>query len=147
MENIDNRIQELFKKVELKKKEIKKIESSNWKTNCTFAFNPGSSERHNIHVISDNSLLISILAFLLEKESFYNKAMEELGVTEPEFTWQSYSVLEWKQDLQSRLNKLNISKKKAQLNTLEEKLNGLVSPEVKRQLEVAAIEELLKLED
>ena len=147
MENIDNRIQELFKKVELKKKEIKNIESSNWKTNCSFTFNPGSADRLNIHVISDAESLISILAFLLEKESFYSKAMEELGISGSKFTWQTYSVEEWKQDVQSRLNKINISKKKKQLSELEEKLNGLVSPEVKRQLEVAAIEALLKLED
>ena len=56
------------------------------------------------------------------------------------FSWEK-----WKSDIAHKINKLQISKKKQELEKLEERLNKLVSPELRAQLELQEIERELGL--
>lgn len=138
MNEQDKKIQELFDTVQRKKSEIAKAERPNWETNCSFRQDLNSSASQNIQIISKVDDLVTIMAFILEKEHFHDIANKELG-TKVKFNWQGYTVDQWKSDLRTRINKLEIAKKKKELEDLESRLNGIISPEVRRKMEIDAI--------
>jgi hypothetical protein len=141
----DKRVQNLFDVVQKKKAEIAKAEKPNWVTNCSFGYAKDSaSNRVNVQIVSDPEDLISALSFLIDKEKSFDQAAKELGV-EAQFKWMGYTVADWKTDFKTRINKLQITKKKAELESLEKRLDALVSPEMRAELELKAIEEALSL--
>ena len=73
-----------------------------------------------------------------EKRKAWDEAAKDLGV-DMKFDWFGFSVEDWKSDLQTRINKIQITKKKAELEALESKLNLLISPEMRTQMEIDAI--------
>lgn len=142
MAEIDNIVQDLFKVVQTKKDEIAKAEKPNWETNCAFGFYPETSQRINLQVISDVADLVNILAFLIEKHKNFDAAQEILG-TNLKFKWLGFTFDQWKSDIKTRLDKIQISMKKRELNELEARLDKLVSPELKQQMELEEIKKLL----
>lgn len=138
----DKQVQELFKIVQTKKTEIAKAEKPNWLTNCSFGYNKDSSSRSNIQVVADVEELVSILGFVIEKEKAFESAQQMLGTSE-KFKWMGYSLEEWKTDIQTRINKIQISKKKKELESLESRLDKLISPDLKAQMELEEITKLL----
>jgi hypothetical protein len=54
-----------------------------------------------------------------------------------------HTVADWQADIQKRINKVQISKKKADLQTLEDRLDKLISPELRREMELAEIQKML----
>lgn len=139
----DKKVQELFEIVQTKKKEIAKAEKPKFETNCSFGYNKDSSSRINIQVCADVDELIQALAFLYERKSNFDKAQEFLG-TNQSFKWMGFSLKEWSNDIKTRVDKINITNKKKELELLESKLDKLVSPELKAQLELDEIEKMLK---
>lgn len=142
MAEIDNIVQDLFKVVQTKKDEIAKAEKPNWETNCAFGFFPETSQRINLQVMSDVADLVNILAFLIEKHKNFDAAQEILG-TNLKFKWLGFTFDQWKSDIKTRLDKIQISMKKRELNELEARLDKLVSPELKQQMELEEIKKLL----
>jgi len=140
--NQDEQVQKLFQIVQSKKEEIKKAEKPNWETNGSFGYNKDSSSRINIHIVLEVEELVSILGFLIEKEKGFKEAQTILG-TNAEFKWMGFTLKEWQSDIQTRINKVQISKKKKELETLEERLDKLISPELKRQMELDEITKML----
>ena len=145
MENTqDEQVQKLFKIVQEKKAEIAKTEKPSWETTCSFRFNPTSAaEDTNIQTVNNVADLVRIAAFLIEKEAAHQKANEALG-TSVKFNWIGFSLAAWLTDLKTRVNKVEIAKKKKELETLETRLNALVSPEMRRKMELEEITALLK---
>jgi hypothetical protein len=140
----DEQVQKLFDIVQEKKKEIASLDKPNWITNGSFSYTRGSHDRVNIFIISDPAELIHILAFLGGTYTDYIHVIRELDLN-VEFSWMGYSIDAWNQDLKTRLAKIQISDKKKQLENLEERLNSLISPEKKKELELAAISKELGL--
>ena len=134
----DKKVQELVQIVQERKIEISKAEKPNWITNCSFGYIKDSPARINIQVLTDINEIISILAFLIEKEQSHQKAAKILNA-ESEFKWMGFSLFDWQTDLQTRINKIQISKKKQELEVYENKLNSMVSKEYKEQLELDQI--------
>lgn len=135
----DKQVQDLFKIVQQKKSEISKAEKPNWLTNCSFFYDKNnSSTRFNIQTITDTDELVQALAFLIEKEKAYDEANDLLGLSS-RFKWAGFGLDDWKTDFQTRINKLQIKKKKDELELLESRLNSLISPELRTQLELEAI--------
>lgn len=144
----DKQVQDLVNLVKSKKAEISKAEKPDWKTNCTFGYNPDSPQRINIQTVSDVNTLISILSFLIVQQEGFDKASTRLFDTvtigrDSNFKWMGFSLEEWQADLQSRLNKIQITKKKNELDELEGRLNKLVSPELRTKLELEEITSIL----
>ena len=143
----DEKIQKLFDVVQHKKVELEKItkaENRKWITNCSFAWDENNlSTRINLQTVSDPKVIVKALARLQQHSDYEKEAAESLGVENYKFEWLSYSLDDWAQDFQTRLAKIQSSKKKQELADLENRLNDLVSPELKREMELAIIEKQL----
>lgn len=138
----DKMVQQLFEVVQKKKAEIAKAEKPSWATNCAFRYNKDSSASTNIQVCSDVEELIHMLAFLCDKKRGFNEAQELLGTTH-KFRWLGFSFEDWSGDIKTRIDKIQITNKKKELEALESRLDKLVSPELKAQMELAEISKLL----
>jgi len=145
MEKTDKKTLDLINEVKKRKQEISNIERISWKTNCSFSYNNGDLLKSiNLHVLKDIRELISIAAFLIEKEESYKKALKILNVENPpDFFWNCYSVSDWLEDIQSRINKSQIAIKKEKLENLEKRLNSIISPELRAEIELELIEKEL----
>lgn len=140
----DEQVQMLFNVVQQKKSEIAKLEKPNWLTNCSFRWDENNASTSiNIQVISDPKVLVSALAKLNNLSETSNKAALELGLENFKFDYLGFSLEDWKSDFKTRLDKIQITKKKNELVKLEERLNSLISPELKAQMELEAIQKEL----
>ncbi len=138
--NTDKQTLDLIELVKKQKAEIAKAERPSWKTNRSFSYVEGSSQVVNLAVESSVKNLISIAAFLMNKEIDYAAAATVLGVEKPEpFTWGGYPVSEWMDDIKLRIAKIQIESKKKRLELLESRLNAVISPELKAKMELDAI--------
>lgn len=142
--NPDEIVNKLFAKLQEKKKVLEGLENPSYKTNLSFGYTPETSTRVNIHTVTDVNVLVGMAAFLLERSKANVEAAKLLEV-KSEFKWQGYSLEDWLHDLKTRANKINIDAKRKEYKTLEEKLNGLVSPEQRRILELEAIAKSLEV--
>ena len=144
----DGKVQELFQIVQKKKLDLEetiKTEKRSFITNCSFGWDENNiSGRINIQTVSDPKVLVKALARLEEASAYEEKAAEKLGVENHKFEWLNYSLKDWTTDFQTRMAKIQSSKKKTELNKLEEKLNSLVSPELRAEMELEAIEKMLR---
>lgn len=140
---MDKAVQQLFEVVQKKKAEIAKAEKPNWLTNCSFRYNKESSNSTNIQVCSDVNELITILGFLIGKQNEFNLAKEVLGVTNT-FNWVGFTLEEWTNDIRTRIDKIQITNKKKELEQLELRLDKLISPELKASMELDEIKKLLE---
>ena len=140
----DDKTLSLIQQVKQQKSEISKALKPNWITNCNFSYNENSANVINIHVESNIRNLVCIVAFLFEKERSYKEAATKLGVEAPPFQWNGFSVVDWSEDVKMRINKIQISSKQKKLEALEARLNSIISPELRQQMELEAIENELK---
>lgn len=138
----DQVVLELIKQVKDQKAEIASIEKPQWKTNCSFTVTEGDlSKATNLHTVSDVSHLLKIAGFLIFRAHAYAEAAVLMGVEKPPaFTWQGYVVDDWTHDLKLRLDKLGVAAKQQKLAILEGRLDKLISPELRRKLELEAIQ-------
>lgn len=134
----DQIVLQLLAKVEEKKKQIGNAERPSWNTNCSFGFDPNNNDRINIQVVRDLEVLVGIHAFLSHRYESYLNSLKSLGITEKEapFKYLGFSYENWASDIHTRLNGLRIKAKRDELASLEARVNGLVSPEQRRQIEL-----------
>jgi hypothetical protein len=138
-EEMDALVMELVEKVRQKQKEVVAAsERPQWETSCTIGTNENISTNVNIQTVTDVNKLVDLYALLLAKEEFYTIAAKELGV-KATLKWQGYTFEAWKNDFKTRVRIVNLSAKKQELKSLEERLDKLVTPEQRRELELAAI--------
>ena len=141
MKEIDQKVLDLLAKVKQKKSEIGAAERPRWETNCSFGFSEDLKDRVNIQVLSDLKDLVGIVQFLQLREVSWNGACEALGVTVP-FKWMGQTTENWIKDVKSRVAQVEISKKRKDLELLEDRVGKLVTAEQRREIE---FEELTKL--
>lgn len=140
----DKIIEQLFEVVQKKKSEIEKVEKAKWQTNCSFAFDYESNKRSNIQVVSTVDQVVAMLAHLIVMKNANEEASKILNV-ESKFEWMGFTFQQWEADFKTRVEKILISAKKAELKTLEERLDKLVSKERREELELEAIKKQLGL--
>lgn len=138
----DEKVQLLFSKLQAKKAEVANAIKPQYITGGQFRYSEGVSNPIDIVSARDERKLVEILTFLKERSSKYNEAAAELGV-DVNFTWLGFTVDEWTTDLKTRISILQLSKRKAELKELEERVNAIVSPELRRKMEIEALEALL----
>lgn len=148
--NSDKIVLELLQKVEEKKKQIGNAERPSWKTHCSFKFNPEVNTAYNIQVIADIKMLIAMYGHILSEYNKYYDAIKALNKSDKsldftgnpfKFSYLGYSFNEWEHDIKTRISSLSIKTKRDELAKLEERVNSLVSPEQRRQIE---LEQLIK---
>jgi len=140
----DARVQKLIKAVQKRKEAISKTERAIWITNGSFRYAEDSTQgTFNLQVIADVTVLAKALAFLIGKEQNIKEACDRLNI-KGDFKWLGYTVKEWQEDFQTRVNKINIATDKKQLAVLEKQLESLMSEDLKTDMQLAEIEALLK---
>ena len=140
----DNTTIKLIEEVQKRKAEIAKAEKPNWQTHCSFSYDGGGSKGINLHVEKDVGKLVCIAAFLRDKEKSYKETADILGIEAPPFTWSTFKVSDWLQDIKTRITKIQIFDKKKKLESLEARLNKIISPELRAKMELDAIAAELK---
>lgn len=134
----DKKIQELFAKVQAKKSEIQKAERPTWKTNCSFSVFPGA-EPVNIQTLTDIDALVRFGGILFSYQEGFKMSASYFSVEDKKCYWSGYTVQDWLSDFSTRISKIKIQDKKSELAKLEERLNQIVSPELRATLEIEAI--------
>ena len=134
----DVKVQMLIDLVNTKRDEIKKASKPNWITNSSFRYDEDRAEGFNIQTVTDTKRFVHALAFLKTREGAFDAAAAELEV-KASFDWLGYSLEDWTTDFKTRITKVNISKTKKELALLEDRLDKIISPELKAQMEIEAI--------
>lgn len=139
----DQKVKDLFDLVQNKKLAIEKAERPCWKTSGNFGYSANSAhDRTQIATITDVRKIVEMYAFLTERKDRSESAAKDLGV-DYKFTWLGFTVEEWKEDFQTRVNQISIQEKRKELAEIEARLNAIISPELKAQMELEAISKLL----
>lgn len=136
----DQKTLDLIKEVKRQKAEISALEKPKWETNCSFSYTENSANSINLHTCTSVRDLICMASFLREKEASYKATAELLGVdSPPSFTWNTFSTADWLKDFKTRIGKIQIATKKKKLEDFESRLNSIISPEMKAEMELEAI--------
>ena len=143
MATTDAKVKELFKIVQQKKLAIEKAEKPCWQTSGTFGYSSNSAhDRTNIQTITDTRKIVDMYSFLIDRQEKSEKAAQELGVSY-NFSWLGFKADEWKSDFQTRINQIMIQEKRKELAELEARLNAIISPELRAEMELEAISAIL----
>ena len=135
MSKNDDRILELKKQIEAKKKSIseKKIRFIP-ETNCVLNMDGMTI---NLNVCSDDALLL-----LLIRLNSYLMSAKDLNMTDFEIS--GYNITDWIKDIKNKLEVYALRKEETNLKKLEKKLDMLLSEDKKTELEIDEIASLLK---
>lgn len=137
-------IDALFVQLELKKAEVALANKPVYITGGGFRYSEGMSSQIDITTARDERKLIEVVAFLKERAKSYDEAAVELGC-DSKFTWLGFSPEEWTADCQTRVNVLQIAKKKAELAALEIRINKVVPQDIREARELVALQKELGL--
>jgi hypothetical protein len=144
----DTIVDELFAQVQQQKAEIAAAESPKYRTNRIFRYLEEDTNRTvNLAVVNDVTQLLKIAAHVQGQHEFYNQAAANIIGDEkatPPFTWCGFSLADWLADIKAQVSKIRIKAKQEKLAALEARLDKLVSPEKRAQMELAAIRAELK---
>jgi hypothetical protein len=138
----------MLEKVQQKKNEIKAASKKPvWKTNCTIGYDPKSvAGRINIMTRTDLQEIVDMYAFLLQRADYLKRAAEQLGV-EVDLTYMGYTIADWCHDLKARADQLSIEAKKRELDELDKRVNKLVTPDQRREMELEVLKAELDMGD
>lgn len=139
---MDQRVQLLFDKLTAKKAEVANAERPQYITSGQFRYSESVGNVVDIMTVRDERKLVEILTFLKERADKYPAAAEELGV-KATFTWLQFTLEEWTKDLKTRVSVLQIAKRRAELQELEARVNAVMTPELRREMEMKKLEETL----
>lgn len=135
VKNNDQKILELKKQIEEKKKLVNKSQRFTPITNCSIELD---GTRYNIHTLNRTSaisLLVKLGALLM---SAINLGLEE------EYVISGYKVNDWLEDIKAKMENINRAEEENKLRAMESKLDQLLSNEKKVELELGEIEAMLK---
>lgn len=145
-ETTDKKTLALIDAIKKQKQEIAKAEKPNWKTNCVFSFSGfrDGPPSVNLHVENNIATLVRIASVVIDAEASYKNAAKAIGVEAPEFLWCGSPAADWLEDVTTRVNRVQIGDKKAKLEMLEARLNKIISPALRAEMELEDIANLLK---
>ena len=78
----------------------------------------------------------------MQREEYAEKAAEELGLP-VDLIWLGYPIADWKMDLKSRAAQLSVEQKKREIEALSKRVDKLVSPDQRREMELKALQLIL----
>ena len=83
-----------------------------------------------------------MFAFVIDRKEKSESSAKELGV-DYKFSWLGFTTDEWKNDFVTRVNQISIQEKRKELAEIESRLNAIISPDLRAQMELEAISKLL----
>lgn len=149
-DSIDSEIMDLLTLVEQRKADLDVLESMTkvgWKTNCSISLKPDGTDKKNLAVLKKDEV-VDVLAYVLLQRDYIIKATNVLYINVSTFSEESikiqgYTVDQWTTDCHKRIAVLSYNGKKAEYDALEASLNALVSPEIRRKIELEKIKKQL----
>lgn len=132
----DERILELKKQIEEKKKELGKQPRFSPVTTCMFNHN---GNRINIHALTSIKDINAMLVYF----NMYVMSAEDMEISCEDIVFDGFAVTDWIEDLKSKKTVIEYTAKKEQLTVLEKKLDKLLSDDKKTELEIDAIADLI----
>lgn len=142
--SVDEQVMQLLAQVSMRKKQIELLKvRPSWKTNCTFGKISTTEGRVNIQTVRDLNILVEIYAFLNQTYLQFSQAAKELGL-EFDGKWQNYPISDWKDDLKTRVSQLTYEKRLKELEELNARIDKLVTPEQRREMELKDLQEYMK---
>ena len=132
----DERILELKKQIEEKKKELGKQPRFSPVTTCMFNY---QGNRINIHTLTSIRDINAILVYF----NMYVMSAEDMEINCEDIVFDGFTVTDWIEDLKSKKTVIEYTAKKEQLTILEKKLDKLLSDDKKTELEIDAIADLI----
>lgn len=133
--SIDKTIQDLFAKLEERKKIVASLRSQTqkgWVTNGTWKV-PFTTTVINIQTLPEDQLVL-VAGEISDSFGKANAGALLLGYTVEKI--QGYTITEWSSDLRKRKAMIQIRAEEAKLAELEARLNSVLSPEERRRIEV-----------
>lgn len=140
-ESVDEKVQRLIAEVKRRRAELSALKKPQWLTSCSLQL-PGF-ERINIQVEQDIQLLAVAHGVLRKMEDSMDYLFDRLLIS-IDRRWNGYLIQDWTDDIELRLKITQIQDQQKHLAKLELALDGLLSPEQRRELELARIEQELK---
>ena len=137
--DIDTKITELFNVVRRQQQEVEAAEKESkqsWKTNCSFQIE-GTTIPINIQTATEAQLK-GVVIILMQHVDYMPRAETLLGLKVSDKI-DGYSYTDWLADCKKRVTVMGLRAKKTNLEALEKRLNAIISPEQKRQMELDAI--------
>ena len=142
----DEKTMELIRQVATKKSEIGKAERASYRTNMSFGYGfLGTENFTNLQACNNIETLLRIAGFLINSSENFYKAQAKMFVEGVEFLHQGFSLEDWLHDIQNKIAKIKVASERKKLEVLETRLNAIVSPELRAQMEIEAIQKELGL--
>lgn len=141
----DKVIDDLLAKVASKRQEVSALEETirkSWETNCSYQplVSKFSSSIPSINIqTADEATLKLILGDILHRVNLDKEAGTLLNLNEQDVVIHGFTSDQWIGDLKKRIAKIKVEGEKKLLQNIEARLNSLISPERRRQLELEAI--------
>jgi len=143
MDGIDEKVKGLMAKVEAKQEEINKITAARWKTSGSYNVAPFGSTADSVINIktADVDTIVFLASDLLRTHGAVPDVVEILGIKDRvRPSYGGYSYEDWVADFKTRIEKISLNEKRAQLDKLVRALDKIVSPELRRQLDLEKLE-------
>lgn len=140
MSKHDEKVKGLLLEVEKRKLELGQKPKATLNTNGILKFN--DRDHINLNTINDINTVVTAYGYILNEYSKAETAIKNLGI-EHTFIFGGYSLEDWHSDFQYRTNVILWNKKESDLNSLQKKLESLVSEDLKTETELDNIEKLL----
>lgn len=137
---VDSVVDKLIARIRERKAAIKSVGDGTYKSNQLFSFTDGNNNvAVNLNTVSDIGVLAKMYAFLLVLNEKYEVVIKEVFGEDakkyPPFVWHGYQFDTWVHDIKLRISRLRVSEQQAELKSWQTRLESLISPERKRQLE------------
>ena len=144
--SVDTKIDVMLASIKKQRSEVEALEKilkRSWETNGSFNYGSNTVPT-NIQTASATTLQ-SILADLINKQNAMGQAAKILGIDSATNLISGFTYEQWEADFKKRVAKIQIDEKKKKLDAAEARLNVLVSPEKRREMELAELEAELGL--
>lgn len=138
---IDIKVLELITEIKKQKNEIKNLERPKWKTNLEY-------DGKNIQIFNTEQLL-NLYSSIFNGFNSYKEALKDLNLSLTTYPYNvcGFGFFDWKNDILILIDRAKIKQKRDKLIKLEERLESIISPELKAEIELNNIVEELKNED
>ena len=135
---LDEKVLALLKEVEAKRNEISKLSNKiNYETRLTFALPDG--KQINLNTVTDVNKFIYYFSIIKNHIDSIGSAAKLLGVEEFDNKFEGFTLDEWASDIKTKIGLINIKQLKEDLKIKEDKLNGIISEDKKKELEFEKI--------
>ncbi|GBG14812.1 secretin [Novimethylophilus kurashikiensis] len=137
----DQKVEKLLAAVAVQRKEVDALDAQTkrpWETNCSFKLE-WAAVPVNLQT-APLTMVLSLTAELVMRRSASAEAARILGLEDATITLSGFSYEAWEADFKKRVAIIRLQEKRKKLDDVEARLNQLVSPEKRREMELAAVE-------